>query len=73
MHDERVTARQSDEEIFAAAGNSSYGLPKQSPCEAGRKRLTQIRTIEANARKTRAGHGGIERFAYALDFGKLRH
>jgi hypothetical protein len=73
MHDQRVTVRQSGQEIFAAASDGSYRLSPQPPCEALWKRLTQIRTIEANTRKTRAAHGGIERSPNAFDFWKFRH
>ena len=73
MHDERIAARKSDQEIFAAAGNGPYRLPTESLYEASGKRPTQIFPIKANAHKTRAGHCRVERLPNAFDFWKFRH
>jgi hypothetical protein len=73
MDDHSIATRKFNQEIFAAPGDASYHLTAQAPREARGKWLTQVRAIEANARKTRAGHGSIERFPHALDFWKLRH
>jgi hypothetical protein len=73
MHDERIAARESDQQIFATAGNGSYRLAAQSPYEAFREGPAQIFPIEANPRKTRAGHGRVESLPNAFDFWKFRH
>src|SRR5262245_34525174 len=73
MHDERIAARKSDQEIFAATSHRSDRMPTQPLDEALGKRSTQIFPIEANARKTRAGHRSVECLPNAFDLWKFRH